>query len=764
MNPRLKAALLLLALAAVTVPAVWQVSKLRTVYDVEQFFPADDPEVDYYHRFRAAFGLEDNSVLLLLTGAEVFTPRGVETVRRLTRAVEGLAGVEQVTSLANTAEVRAGEGDEVLVTEPLGQDYLGPASLTAVKRRLLADPMFRDRLVSRDGRTTCILARVSKAAAAPRSAGALEQALLGAVRQHGAGGFTVMLGGAPLVRARYMALINKDMGTLMPLVLLLFAVLLAVIFRGVGGVMLPLMAVALAALWVLGVYSAVGGDLGTLTSMVPVILLVVGLSDAIHVLASYRHNASAGGAGGSPLRQTFRQVGLACLMTTITTAVGFSVLALSDMKAVRSFGALTAGGVVMALVATMVFLPAALAVLPAPRKTGPRKGMLDRALASLTGLCLRRPRWVLAGGAVLVLVCALGAARVSREVRLYGNLPPGHPILRTERFVDRHLGGALSLEVTLDGGRAGGAVTPRALAELERLERWLRRQPEVHATRSVLDPLRAIHRVMTGEDALPREGDLIGQYLLLLSFADNDPTTPYLGHSRRWARLSVQLPDMGQRATLRLISGIRAVASGALSFPSTAPAPRVRVTGTTAILHRMYRSVVDGMVFSFALALGVILIIITALFRSARLALVSLVPNAIPLLAALGFMGWSGIALGPTNSLVFAVAFGIAVDDTIHFLAHYRRRLAAGGTVEEAITEAMRRAGRPIVWTSVVLVTGFSVLLASSFLGNVYFGLITAVTLLAALVADLAVLPALLMLLGGRRSTPASSADPPRTG
>lgn len=744
MTTRARGVLLLLLLAGVTVPAVLKLRGLRTRYDVERFFPADDPEVARYNQFKQAFGLGDTSVLVLLTGQEVFSPAGVAAVDRLSRAMQQLDGVEQVTSLTTATEVRAGIEGTVVVSQPLGADYQGPASLPGVRRRLLRDPLFRDRLVSSDGRTTAILARLSEAAAVPERARKLER-VLGQLAGPSPGGFRVLLGGAPLVRARYMDLIRRDLGQFMPLVLVSFAVLLALLLRGPTGVVLPLLSVGIAAIWCLGGHAALGGTLDSLSSMVPVILLVVGLSDALHLLARYRESAPVEGQGPA-LRRSVREVGLACVMTSVTTVVGFSVLALSGMPAVRTFGLLTAAGVVAALLATLLFLPAALAVLPAPRKVrSPGSGLLDRLLSTLTRWCQRRPWRVLGCSALLLLFCAGGAARVSREIRLYGNLPEGHPILQAERFADRKLGGALSMEVTVDGGHAGGATSPAAIAELERIERWLRAQPGVHATRSALDPLRAVHHIMTGasHDApMPRRQDLIAQYLLLLSFGERDPAAQYLSHSRRLARVSAQIPDMGQRATLGLIAGIRRQAARAPAGIS------VRVTGSTAILHRVYRSVVDGLVVSFALAFGVIFVLLIALLRSLRLALISLVPNLIPMLAALGMMGWAGIALAPTTSLVFAVAFGIAVDDTIHFLAHYRRSLGRGASPQAAVADAMRLAGRPIIWTSLVLVVGFCVLLASSFLGNVYFGLITAATLAAALVADLLVLPALLVVAG----------------
>ena len=749
-GPKGPALLALLLLAAATIPAVWQVSRLRSVHDVEQFFPVGDPEVEQYHRFRDAFGLRDTSVLLLLTGEEVFQAKPVETVRRLTATLSDLDGVEQVTSLTNAVEIRTGAEGEMVVAEPLGLDYGGAATLASIRGRLLKDPLFVGRLISRDGRTTCILLRLDAGHALPSSAARMEEAIREEVkRSGGSGGFQLLLGGAPLVRARYTKLIQRDMRTFLPLVLGLFALLLLLIFRSPRGVILPLACVALAAIWTLGGFAFNGGTMTTLTSLVPVLLLVIGLSDAVHFLARYERLTQSGESDGpgdkeASLRKTLRQVGGACVITTITTATGFLALVVSNMRAVRTFGAIAAAGVLAALVATVAFLPTALALLPKPRPRNKRSGarLTARMLSGVGKVCTAKPWRVLAAVAVVLAVSGVGAARISRDIRLYGNLPEGHPLLAAERFADRNLGGALTVEVLLDAGKDGGAATSAAVGELMRLERYLVGLRSVNAVRSMLDPLRATHRVLSGETTpLPARGDLISQYLLLLSLSDQDPSEPYIDFSRRRARLSIQLPDLPQSKMLPLLAGLSEQARKAPS------GLKVSLTGSTALLHRVYRELVDGMLYSFALAFGVILLLIWGLLRSLRLALVSMVPNLAPLLMTLGFMGWAGIPLAPTTSLVFAVALGIAVDDTIHFLAHYRRCRREGQGADEAVRDTLMETGRPIIWTSFILAGGFSVLLASSFLGNVYFGLILAVTMLAALLADLLLLPAMLVLV-----------------
>jgi hypothetical protein len=406
--------------------------------------------------------------------------------------------------------------------------------------------------------------------------------------------------------------------------------------------------------------------------------------------------------------------------------------------------------------ATLLALPVAYGwrgPRPLVREPGSLGGLalLDRALAALARLPIARPR--AAALLAAALFGGLGAIglRVGRECYLLDDLPESSPIVADRRRVEAKLGGTFSLVVHVRGARPGALLEPDALRTLAACEAALAAEGAVEGTTSILDWLREAHLRLALEEAavdpLPRTRGLAAQELLFCE--DRRETPTFIDHDYAEAAVHARVRDLGSTRMRAVIGRVRERLAG---VQADAPAGvRIALTGLPVVMQGVFDEVVPDLAASFGLSLALGLAVFTALFRSARYGLVAVVPNALPSLATFAFMAALGIDLKPSTVIVFSVAFAIAADDTIHYLARYRRYLRSGDPLaglapddpEGAATLALRESGLAIALTSTALALGFAVLAASQFLPVVYLGALTGFTLLAAAGAEMLVTPLL---------------------
>jgi predicted RND superfamily exporter protein len=487
------------------------------------------------------------------------------------------------------------------------------------------------------------------------------------------------------------------------------------------------------------VVAITGGRISALTSILPSLVMVVGTATGIHVVGRFREARHRGRPPIEAAREAMVRMALPCGLTALTTAVGFSSLMIARIGDVRQFGIYSAVG---ALLAFFLGLPLTgiLLSLGKPRelRSAPPG---DRVLRGLSRLLIRAP-WVgVLSGVVIVLISLVGMTRLKNETFLLEDVREEAPIHRATSEVDRHLGGVIGFDLVIRS--EDGVLRPEVIRFARKVETGFLRLPGV---RVATGPATVLDQAAK---AAGLSGPVDGMAPAILAgvraAGGADVADAIISRDARLTRVIVRTGDVGSVRSREIREAVLALAEAARP-----EGVEVSVGGLAVLAERLLGRLVLEMVRSTAVAFVIIFMLMSLMFRSLLIGALSMVPNFLPLVAAVGFMGIFGITVRSSIALIFAVALGIAVDDTIHVLTRYRRERREGKCARRAVLQTIRWTGRPVVLTSTVLFFGFLVFALSDFKATYHFGLIAAVTIAIALVGDLLLLPALLLM--GRRA------------
>ncbi len=738
------ALLTLLALAG----GGWRLSvdSLPVDFTPQALFMDSTPALDRMQVMEETFGREDNDLVLVLDGLQASTA-SVEALRALHGAMEADPRVERVDSVVD-AELAEREGQGIRVINPI--DELPPAQALA---RLADDPVLGGLIMARDGSATAIRVRIERQREKVADLAPVIDDLVAAAQAVALPEGTRLYPiGVPWVRVEVVQLMLQDQARFLPAVALLFAATICLLFRRFWLGLAPLVCVLVADLWAISALMAGGAVFNVLSTLVPTLVVVIGSSDGIHLASRYREELEAnGGDRAAAMGRTMRHMTVACFLTTFTTAAGFGSLVVAQTRVVREFGVHCAVAVMITWVAIMLLLPAMLAFIPAASIV--RAGIVagraplgQRLLAAVDAGVRRRPVAVLATVLAMTVLAGWWGSGVRSNSNLMEMYHRGAPTWEAMQVVESKLGGVVPVFYHLQG-EPGQLLEPDELQRLERLERELRQQGPVLWTSSLAGHVREVHWLLTGEEGLPPSRAAAAQELLVAELSGRLPFEGVVDAEQAQTRVLALVSDAGGQAYLDMQREMEVIA--AQIFDGSAMT--VELTGDGIMASAGLRILVYDLLGSMALVFLVILATLWILLRDLRLALVAAIPNLVPLLftlATIELMGWD---LRATNIVTFTVAIGLAVDDTIHFIVRYRQERMAGLDVTGAISRSFHGAGHAIVLTSLLLMIGFSVLCVSELTSTRAFGILASVTVLAAVLADLFLLPALLHLVGRRR-------------
>jgi hypothetical protein len=755
---------ILVGAALSTIAATAVALQVRFEFSFTQFFPSRDrAEVGRYFDFMDRFGRDDRVVLLALAphGRTVDDAETLTAIAGLSQALRGLAEVARVDS---PSTLRVGRSvDDALATGPLyaADDGIDAAEQEAVRRAMASHPALRGQLVSTDG--TAALIAVTLQQAPQQVSAALRDdrdPVLPRIEQLArtwlpGARYTLHLGGVPVVRAGYVALLERETWLLLAAAGGLLALVLFALFRSLRAVVIPLFIVALSTLIAVAVLVLAGRGITLMSTMIPTIVLVIGISDTIHMLSCFQEARARGLDDHEAIVAAFGEVALPGLINSLTTAVGFVTLAVNAIGVIADFGLFAAVGVLAAYAVTALFLPPLLSALPIRGSYNLEVATrlpTGRLLARLYYLASRRARWVVLGFAVGCGGLALWAQHaVQREAFFVDDLPAGHPLLASTRFIEAHFGGILPLEVEL-AGPPGFAEDPAAARLALAVSRRLGDEPGVGAVVGYGEVIGELQQAL-GPDLVVDDRAGMAQLLLLADGADSELLDRFVAADRSAVRVSSRAADVGTRAMRARLSALerdfqRMVANSTV---------RLSVTGFTPAAVWVDDYMVTQLFYGFGGTFVVILLMIGLAFRSLKAALLSLPPNVVPLVAIVAWMAVAGIAIKPTSAIIFSVAFGLGADNTIFFLSRFRRELAAGNDARRALSRTLASTGRGVLFSSAVLSLGFAAALFAQLGASFDFGAMSIVTILSAGVGVLVLLPALLLWSAG----PSRGTQPP---
>jgi hydrophobe/amphiphile efflux-3 (HAE3) family protein len=748
----------------------------------QQIFESTSSANAYREKFADRFGREDNLVTIAVIGEDIFAPQVLQTMRELTVELRGVESIKNAESVATFEIPRSGDAPGTMTVEPILDQDVGPVgaasgtissgttrSITAsAAKRLeevaLSEPLVRERLVSENGDMALVVAWLQDDLQdADELEGAVES-IEDKLSEHPLPeGYSYRTGGIPTLRTQIVDQLRTEQLTFVPLTALIYLFILIYLFRRLSGVLLPLATVAFAVLATVATMVWTDSPINIVNNVLPSLIFVIGISDSIHMLARDAEEIEAGKGRIAATKAMIRHTGLACLLTSCTTSVGFISLLAADADILKHFGWQAAAGVMFAYVATIFFLPAALSLMkPVRRKKkhpphdqDQRDKLHEGAL--LERVLVRSGEVLLDHAKVVVAVCLLItagfvvlASTVEIDTTLLEVFHEEHPSYKTTELIEQNLGGFLPVEVSLESEQMDRFKDPQVYAKMARFQEFAKRQPEVLSTQSIVDFHQSARAALLGDPAerqkMPESRAQVEQLHLLIAGAPDDPSgvNKFVTSDFRNARVLVRVADVGAKAQIELAGRLKDKLDTLFGDESGV---RYRLTGDAYVASVALDSFIRDLFYSLLVAIVIIFAKMTVVFRSWKLGLVSMLPNTIPMVITFGYMGLVGINLNTTTIIIFAISLGLAVDDTIHFLARFREEIDRRDTAKEAILYTYYGAGRAILLTSVLLVTGLAVLLLSDFVPTRQFGILTSITIGGAVFGDLILLPSLLYLL-----------------
>ncbi|MEP6622003.1 MAG: outer membrane lipoprotein-sorting protein [bacterium] len=750
----------LAATAVITMALVLQFRNLSIIIDPNNFLPPTHPGVIATNKVEKVFGSKYVIVIGLTAHVgEAIDPRILAKVARITAAVSELPGVvkSNVLSLsARRAKSITGTADGLEVRGLMDSIPRTPAEIETLKQTLKANPAYFNAIVSRDWRTVSVVAEFRDP---PKGFGSIMTLITPIVDRERDASVDIAVGGLPVYLSNIERLAAR-MGIFFPLAVVIIGLIHYEAFRTRQAAFLPLVTALLAVVWGLGVMGAAGVPMDVFNATTPILILAIAAGHAVQILKRYYEEFHAlrqtglepGASNREAIILAMQRVGPVTLTAGIAAVIAFLSLNVFEIRAVRTFGIFSAGGILSALVLELTFIPALRSLLPPP---GEREQMRERAdtawdrithgIAGLVTGPRRGAIWAVLGA--VVIVGGIGATRVQVRQQLKRNFSPSLPFVRDDQQLNTRLGGTNGVFLLVEGREAGAIKQPRVLQGMDSIQRLLEADPQVGKTLSLTDFVRRMNRAMHADDPafdrIPDSGDLISQYLLLYSmsgepgdfdsYVDNDYKSANIWALARtsesvWFR---SMTDRIQPEAQRLLG----------------PGVKVSIGGSVAQESALADVMVRSKILNMIQIGGVLLIVSSLVFRSLMAGLMVIVPLALTILVNFGVMGFTGIPLNIDNSLTAAMVIGVGADYAIYLIFRLREELARQPDEVEAVRVALSTAGKATLFVASAVAGGYSVLAFSfGYYPHVWMAILIGVAMIVSCFATLTLIPALLLL------------------
>ena len=751
--------------------SIFGLTKLGSAYDYRIWFKADDPHLAAYDKFEREFGNDDNFALVVTSPSGVFDKETVALIHQLTDELWHVRDVIDVESLA-TYQVVHSKDDDIVIEPLLPKDLAklmlpqaplakfgpgrAPASASGPvvsepdvlkEREALAatDPNIINHLLSKDHKVTILYGKLKAGSSEnPEYRDTLRDVHAIIERHRGEGDHEFRITGQAAVAAAFNEITMGDLERLTPIMVIIAIVVLYSSVRSFSGAFLALGILALTILATFGIAGWLGIKFNMMTASLPNILIAVSLADGVHVLTAFYRNRSLGLDKREALRASLIHNIGPMVLRTLTTVLGFAAFSLSPLGVIKDFGFLALLGTCISWVLMMGIAPAFMLYTPSKVKPLPIN-LGEEGTAKVVGYL----GWVQRYSTPIIVVwfalfgagCYVAAQNdINADVMSY--FDEKVPVKVADRYMIDHVGGSRGLEIMLDSGVSGGAKDPVFLGKAEELQKWVATQPKVTKVLSLVDIVKDVNQALNGDlpefYSIPPDKEKVAQSLFLYSMSSSGAEmASWSSLDQGRMRVKVLWTIDSSKEMLEFIERLETKAKEI--------GLKASITGKSALIPVTNNYIVETLNTSDTMSLALITILLILVFRSFKLGMVSLIPNLFPAVLGASVMTLLGKPYDVAMVLVLSVVMGIAVDDTVHFLTHYRDKTAEGKTPMEAITGVFAETYMSMATTTAVLVISFSVLCFGRYTPMVNFGIMSAVALGIALAGDLTLLPALLL-------------------
>ncbi len=748
--------IILIVIAAITVFFALQWDKMRFSNTQAVLLPDDHPVILQYQSFLNQFGEEGNTIVFAIKDTALNAPANFNRWNRFSKQLGAFPEVDFVLSVDNLQELKKDADDQEFVLVPLIDKPLDTrGEVEALTEHMFNDlPFYDDLIFNKETGTIRTIINLDKEIVNTSvRKDFILQDLTNLVHDFEEDtGMDVHVSGMPYIRTMNSQNIIDEIGKFILAALLVTSLIFFFFFRSFRATLISMLVVIIGVMWAFGILGLLQYEITVLTALIPPLIIVIGIPNCIFLINKYQQEVKKHGNQALSLQRVISKVGNATLMTNMTTASGFATFIITDSQLLKEFGIVASINIIGIFILSLLIIPIVYSFMSLPNTKHLKhlnKRWIDAFVNWTVHIVRDRRISVYVASILLLVVSIIGIYQIRISGSPIEDMPKNAEFFKDIRFFEAEFDGIMPVEIVVDTKRPKGVLRPTTLKKIDELDKVIEGIPELSKPVSIVNLVKyskqAFYNGIPKYYQLPttQENNFImdvarkssGNGNLLKNFVDSTGQT---------ARITTFMRDVNtermEAIEKRLEENINTI------FPEERYT--VYLTGSALLFLKGTKYLVTNLVMSLALAIALIALFMAYLFRSFKMIVISLIPNLLPLVITAGVMGFLGVPIKPSTILVFSIAFGISVDDTIHFLAKYRQELVANQwRINKSVYAALRETGVSMFYTSIVLFFGFSVFIISSFGGTVALGALVSATLMFAMLANLILLPSLLLSL-----------------
>ncbi|WP_299325424.1 efflux RND transporter permease subunit [uncultured Maribacter sp.] len=748
--------LILLLIAAFTIFMGWQWQYMRFSSSQTNLLPDDHPVNIQYQDFLSKFGEEGNAVVFAVRDSALFTPDNFNRWNKLSKQLAAFPEVEFVISTDNLKElIKDNEKQEFVMRPLINGELKTKKEIDSITNHLFNDLPFYDNLLyNKESKTIRTIVNLDKdiVNTSVRKDFILQDINTLVKKFEEETNLDVHISGMPYVRTMNSQNIIDEIGKFILAALGVTSLIFFFFFRSIRATIISMCVVIIGVMWAFGLLGLLQYEITVLTALIPPLIIVIGIPNCIFLINKYQQEVKKHGNQALSLQRVISKIGNATLMTNITTASGFATFIVTDSTLLKEFGIVASINILGIFILSLLIIPIVYSFMPLPKTKHLKhlnKKWIDAFVQWMERIVRHRRITVYIVSISLLVISIIGIYQIRISGSPIEDMPKNAEFFHDIRFFEKEFKGIMPVEIVVDTKAPKGVLKSTTLKRMNQLGEVIEEIPELSTPVSVVNLVKyskqAFYNGIPKYYQLPTSQENTFIMDVARKSGDNgDLLKSFVDSTGQTARMTTFMRDVNtsrmEEIEQRLQENITKI------FP--AERYNVYMTGSALLFLKGTKYLVKNLIMSLALAIGLIALFMAYLFRSFRMIVISLIPNLLPLVITAGIMGFVGVPIKPSTILVFSIAFGISVDDTIHFLAKYRQELTANNwRIEKSVYNALRETGVSMFYTSIVLFFGFSVFVISNFGGTVALGSLVSATLLLAMLANLILLPSLLLSL-----------------
>ena len=746
--------LVLIGIAIITALLATQMKYMKFSYTEANLLPEDHEANLQYNKFLDIFGEEGNLVILGIKDATVFTPKKFNAWNNLVEKFDSLNEIDFTLSIADVQKLKADRKKRKFVLEPLyKKEPTTNKEVESIKTQLFEKLPFYDNLLfnKETGTLQTAIYIKKEIVNTPLRKDFVFKTLIPIVEEfEKENNVNVRISGMPYIRTLNAQNIQDEIKLFVLGALGITALIFFFFFRSFRATFITLLVVMIGVTWAFGFIGLFRYEITVLSALIPPLIIVIGVPNAVFLINKYQQEIKKHGQQAKALQRVISKIGNATLMTNITTASGFATFVFVKSNLLREFGILASVNIISIFILALLIIPVLYSFMPLPKKkhlNHLEKRWIENVVDWMEQMVRNRKITIYFATVTVIIASIIGVYQIKVSGSLIEDMPKSLDFYKDIKFFESEFGGIMPLEILVDTKKEKGVMKLSTLKKMEKINDAIETFPELSKPVSITNLVKyskqAYYKGNPKYYQLPtsQEQSYIFAYTKNSS-NDAGMLKNFVDSTGRYARITTFMKDIGTEKMNVIQKRLKAVI--AKEFPSEKY--NVSLTGKALVFIKGTNYLIKNLVISLSLAIFLIAIFMAWMFRSPQMIFISLIPNILPLLITAGLMGFLGIPIKPSTILVFSIAFGISVDDTIHFLAKYRQELIANKwKIKPSVYAALRETGVSMFYTSIVLFFGFLTFTLSSFGGTIALGGLVSITLLLAMVSNLLLLPSLLL-------------------